>query len=384
MPEPLQGAWVWHPALEVSDDLAKNPFEGTAVQLPGELRLLMADPVVPLERLTASTAHLLARSRIMIPADSADAAARGLLRRPSVTVSSPGYGPGDVLSPWGFIGAGVLSSTPGLGRDGAVEALRRGLARRLVLSTSPGTWSWDGRGRDQGVLTPVVDEGDLVVHPRTDSSSDVLNRLAAAVDSTVLQGRRPLVVGGDHVVAYPTIRTMVRHWPDLVVVHLDAHADRRRLVDPRVPPDAGDFVTWCLTDMPSTRWITIGVRGLDGDFDDSVGDDVHYLTAHEIITDHSLDSLVALLRGRPVHITLDIDVLDPSVAPQVAFPVFGGLALDDLTRTIDVVVAHAHLVGLDISELCGPFDRQNLAGMAAVNILHKILRDERQSAHGES
>ncbi|GAA2956405.1 hypothetical protein GCM10010525_20280 [Glutamicibacter bergerei] len=78
-----------------------------------------------------------------------------------------------------------------------------------------------------------------------------------------------------------------------------------------------------------------------------------------------------------MHLSIDIDVLDPVFAPEVAYPAIGGADPDIIKEIINRIRSSGTIVGVDFTEVCGPMTRRNLAAMHAIDMLTHILTPKR-------
>lgn len=346
--------WVHNPAFDVRGNELVNDAEGTRLTLTPPLRQMWDTDAPSQVRLTKDAERELRRLRVIVPPRASAAAASGLASSAADSPTLP-LGRWATAPPWGLIGAAVdMGGPPGTRPRDAVPIVRELLARRFRGLAAPNAWSWQLRARPRDGFAGVIDHGDLLLDPQTDTGVDVHKRLAAIVSVIVGQGHRPLVLGGDHSLTYPVIRSMITQHPGLRVVHFDAHADRRPKGN-AATADCGNFVSWSLAGHPDLRWMTIGVRGVDGqvDLSDSAQDDrVAYLTAEEVRTDLPFDAIDRFCDGRPVYLTVDIDVLDPLYAPDVVYSSLGGLNPATLGALVCRVLAVGRVVGADFVEAC--------------------------------
>lgn len=234
-------------------------------------------------------------------------------------------------------------------RPGAVEAPSG------IRAFSESIESWSPRAnRDLEDLT-IIDLGD---HDERESVEKVVGEVLDAA-------RGPLLVsiGGDHSVTPPAVRAVAARHADLAVIGFDAHLDLRedypgdhactyrRIADAGVPcfvigPRSGARSEWA--DVP---------RVLDR-------------------CERSLDHAFAVedwARGRPLYITLDIDILDPSVAPGTGNPEPGGPLFDELLEAVEAL-AGLNVVAFDVVEVSPPLDSGITQAAAAVLIREMILR----------
>ena len=154
----------------------------------------------------------------------------------------------------------------------------------------------------------VFDGGDLEL-PFGDSSA-ALEQIESFAGRVLDGGKRPLMIGGEHLVTLGAVRAAVKRFPDLHVIHFDAHTDLRQ-----------DYLGVTLSHATVIRrvWELTG-DGRIFQFGIRSGDRPEFLWAkdHVFLQKFSFDGLkerVDALRGKPVYFTLDLDVLDPSVFP---------------------------------------------------------------------
>jgi arginase len=110
-----------------------------------------------------------------------------------------------------------------------------------------------------------------------------------------------------------------------------------------------------LAEHPRLEWLTIGVRGVDPHIDMAANPEeerVSYLTADEARTPRVVEKIARFCDGRPIHLTVDIDVLDPTYAPDVVYPSCGGLDPETLTALVRNVIDSGRLVAGDMVEAC--------------------------------
>ena len=87
----------------------------------------------------------------------------------------------------------------------------------------------------------------------------------------------------------------------------------------------------------------------------------------------TLEETVARLGDVPVYLTVDLDVLDPSVFPGTGTPEPGGVSFDELRRAVTLVCSRAHVVGCDVNELSPPYDPSGISTAAACKIVREML-----------
>ncbi|HET7028423.1 MAG TPA: agmatinase [Candidatus Limnocylindrales bacterium] len=223
------------------------------------------------------------------------------------------------------------------------------------------------------VLT-VVDAGDAPIVPaRLDRSHAVIYRKIREVASA---GALPIVLGGDHSITWPTVTALAElHRPKAIgVVHFDAHADTanedwgqlrghgtpmRRLIESGAVAGR-NFVQvglrgyWPPADV--FRWMT--EQGLRW----HLMREIEERGAEAVVA----DAIAEALDGPDlVYLSIDIDVVDPGMAPGTGTPEPGGLLPRELLRAVRQVVGAVPLVGMDVVEVSPPFDHAETTAMLA-------------------
>jgi len=214
-----------------------------------------------------------------------------------------------------------------------------------------------------GVLG-VVDAGDLNLPVGYIEQS--LDHIADAVEGVCRHGSIPIVLGGDHAITFPNARAVAAVHGDIALVHFDAHADTgdqsasgmplshgtpmRRLIESGAVAGhrfvqiglrgywpGPETVTWMQEQgMRSYLMRDIGERGLRAVVDEAV--------------DYATDGADA------VFLSVDIDVVDPSMAPGTGTPEPGGLTSRELLDTLRRLARELNIVGADVVEVAPAYD----------------------------
>jgi arginase family enzyme len=380
---------VINPAFEVEVDNGHRHLVNTREGL----RLNLTDKVSKAIEMagrrtegTGSTAVVdyLQRMRVLVEPDSVTTAAGGISQASTAPVGTSWLREMRDLSRWVTIGCAAGFDPTDFGNPGAgMLAVRRGVGK--LLRPEP-LWSYD-TGKYLGAGAELVlDYGDIVYRQSADRACDVHDRLRFASRQILASGGKPLLIGGDHSLTHPIVSELTETIADLRVVHFDAHADRRPLDETThgTTPDCGNFVEHLLDGFPDLPLLTIGVRGWTPHHR-HIGSRYQYLTADDVIEDRAAECLRDFCAGHSVYITTDIDVLDPSVAPEVAFAAPGGLTLPQLKKMIAIATRSAAVVvGADFVEACGSNTGRNLAAMAQAAAAATLLDNDRIDRDGGS
>jgi agmatinase len=177
----------------------------------------------------------------------------------------------------------------------------------------------------------------------------------------------PILLGGDHLVTLPLIEEMLTIYPRLHLVQMDAHADLRE--DYLGEPLSHSTVMRKVLDhLGEGRLFQIGVRS---------GTEEELKLARKMksivsLEPGSLSSMTKRLRNQPVYITLDLDVIDPSLMPGVGTPEPGGLFFPEFIFLMKKLQA-LHVVGFDIVELTPDYDPTQISSVTASVILREMI-----------
>jgi arginase len=175
----------------------------------------------------------------------------------------------------------------------------------------------------------------------------------------------PLIsLGGDHSVTYPTLRAFHSRFPDLTLLHFDAHPDLYDQLDGNRLSHACPFAR-IMEESLARRLVQVGIRTLNSH---QLGQAKKF--GVEIISMRNLGKLGALKIEGPVFISLDLDVLDPAFAPGISHYEPGGMSVREVLTCIQGL--RARIVGADIVEYNPTRDRDSQTAMVCSKFLKEI------------
>lgn len=211
----------------------------------------------------------------------------------------------------------------------------------------------------------IYDGGDLEL-PFGDPK-DALRQIEEYVDAVLADDKIPLMIGGEHLITLGAVRSAVKKYEDLRIVHFDAHADLREEYL-GVTLSHATVLHRCHDLVGDNKIYQFGIRS--GDREEFRWGKDHVTTCK--FNFDTLDEVVEKLKGKPVYFTLDLDVLDPSVFPGTGTPEAGGVTFMELLEAIKTVSA-LNVVALDMNELSPIYDQTGASTAVACKILREML-----------
>ncbi len=202
--------------------------------------------------------------------------------------------------------------------------------------------------------------------------SDALDQLESITQSILDLGKFPLILGGEHSITIGSIRPFVKKYPNLAILHFDAHADLRDGYDGE--PNSHASALRRVMDNPISTLISCGIRNI------SQGE-IPYLEENKDRIkiywgkdreNWNIDEIVAPLKGRPVFLTFDLDGFDSSLMQATGTPEPGGIFWSDAMKIISSAAKISNIVGADVVELA-PIKQFHSCDFLAAKLCYKIL-----------
>ena len=233
-------------------------------------------------------------------------------------------------------------------------------AIRRVLHSGSGNHASES-GTD--ALGALVDLGDIEVENVAGSTSDA-DLITERVSEVLESGQQLICLGGDHSVTFPILRGVARHLEQLTVVHIDAHPDLYDDLDGNPLSHASPFAR-ALEAGCMQRLIQLGIRtATQHQREQADRWSVEMIGARAL---HEFDP--SSING-PIYLTIDLDGLDPSVAPGVSHHEPGGLTFREVLDIIESLPGP--LVGADIVELNPDRDVVDMTAAVAAKLVKEV------------
>ncbi|ALG47930.1 agmatinase [Clostridium perfringens] len=183
----------------------------------------------------------------------------------------------------------------------------------------------------------------------------------------VEDGKIPAMIGGEHLVTLGAFKGVFKKYPDVHVIHFDAHADLREdYLGQKLSHATVIHRVWDL--VGDNKIFQFGIRS---------GEKEEFLWAKDHVYTNkfncdTLDYTLEKVKDKPVYVTIDLDVLDPSVFPGTGTPEPGGIQFNELLNSI-LKLKGLNIVGFDINELSPQYDQTGASTAVACKVLREML-----------
>lgn len=214
----------------------------------------------------------------------------------------------------------------------------------------------------------VFDSGDLELSfGDTEKTLAVIEERAAEILS---DGKTPFMLGGEHLVTLGAVRAAAKKYPDLCVVHFDAHTDLRDEYL-GVKLSHASVIRRCWDILGDGRIAQFGIRSGEGvEFRWAEKEGHTHLRRFDFT---GLRESVAEFAGKPVYFTIDLDVMDPSCFPGTGTPEAGGVSFKALLDAALAVIDNANVVACDLVELAPNLDQSGASTATALKMMREML-----------
>jgi agmatinase len=195
----------------------------------------------------------------------------------------------------------------------------------------------------------VLNNGVFTAPPIRANSSDVLiEKTDAAVSRYLADEKFVVALGGEHSVSVGVIKSYAKHYKDLSILHLDAHADSRDSYE------GSSYNHACVIARAreyTKNIVSVGIRSMDVSERENM-DKKKMFFAHEIYDSDTWIPKAVRLLSDTVYVSIDVDVFDPGIMPSTGTPEPGGLGWYQVMKLLRAVSKDKQIVGFDVVELC--------------------------------
>jgi agmatinase len=198
-----------------------------------------------------------------------------------------------------------------------------------------------------------------------------LDLIEEFVDKVLAEEKFPLGMGGEHLVSWPVIKSFSKKHPNLAIIHIDAHADLRTDYEGE-PLSHSTPIRKAAELIGPENVFSFGIRsGMKEEFDwaKEVGMHISKFDVHKPLID-----ILPTLSGRPVYVTIDIDVLDPAHAPGTGTVDAGGITSRELLASIhEIARSNVKVVGADLVEVAPIYDPSEQTANTASKLIREMI-----------
>ncbi len=190
---------------------------------------------------------------------------------------------------------------------------------------------WTELGVNLGAEGAFADAGDLRLQNSQEHVVEDFAEIERAVGDLLKQGERPVLLGGDHSVTYPILKAFARRYPELTIIHFDAHPDLYDEFEGSRVSHACPFAR-IMEERLAKRLVQVGIRTMVGRQREQAEK-----FGVEVVEMRELPAFDRMKVHGPVYISFDIDVLDPAFVPGISHREPGGM-------TVREAIAHLHAI----------------------------------------
>ncbi|MEH7111046.1 agmatinase [Neobacillus niacini] len=223
--------------------------------------------------------------------------------------------------------------------------------------------------RELDVDVKYFDAGDIPLpFGNAQRSIDMIEEF---VDQVLAAGKFPFGMGGEHLVSWPVMKAVYKKYPDLAIIHMDAHTDLREQYEGE-PLSHSTPIRKIAEHIGPKNVYSFGIRsGMKEEFQWAKENGMH-LSKFEVL--EPLKEVLPELAGRPVYVTIDIDVLDPAHAPGTGTVDAGGITSKELLASIhEIARSGVNVVGCDLVEVAPIYDPSEQTANTASKLIREML-----------
>ena len=213
----------------------------------------------------------------------------------------------------------------------------------------------------------IFDSGDLELP--IGNTEGVLQEIRNRCDQILEDGKLPFMIGGEHLVTLGAVRAVAQKYPDLHMMHFDAHADLREDYL-GVTLSHACVMRRCYEIVGEGKIFQFGIRS--GDKEEFEFATEGHVEMHPFCLE-GLDNIITLLAGKPVYVTVDLDVLDPSIFPGTGTPEAGGVSFMELLNALRKIGKGCLVVACDVNELSPIYDQSGVSTAVAGKVVREFL-----------
>lgn len=211
----------------------------------------------------------------------------------------------------------------------------------------------------------IFDAGDLELP--FGNPEKALKSISDFVKEIISDEKIPCMIGGEHLVTLGAVSEVVKKYPDLHIIHFDAHTDlREEYMGEKLSHASVMKRCWDL--VGDHKIFQFGIRSGERE-------EFYWAKEHVYMNKFNfegIEEIVEKLQGKPIYFTIDLDVLDPSCFPGTGTPEAGGVSFHELLFAV-TQVTKLNIVGVDINELSPIYDQSGASTALACKLIRELL-----------
>jgi len=210
------------------------------------------------------------------------------------------------------------------------------------------------------------------ISPLASDPKEMLLKIETTIDNLKLKNQITGIIGGDHSVTIGSVKSAIKRFPDLSILYLDAHADLR---------DTYMGTKWGHASVARRlksicKVVQLGVRSISSEEVNFISkskseNEIYYWDRTKNNLQEDIDSALSQLSNQ-VYISIDLDVLDPSIMSAVGNPVPGGINWEEINSIFKQTAQHHSIVGFDVTEL-SPNEGPESCSFTAAKLIYKLI-----------
>ena len=203
------------------------------------------------------------------------------------------------------------------------------------------------------------------------NTESVINKVNYATKYIIDKNLKPLLFGGEHSITTGVVQALIKKYPDLILLQLDAHADLR---DSYLNNKFSHACTMkrCFEILPKQTIFQVGIRSGTKDEFDFMRNKTQLIKFEEKKDIKLLNEKLSNFKSSPIYLTVDLDWFDPSLVPGTGTPEPGGYFWKDFESILKILNQYT-LIGADIVELSPELDSSGVSSIVAAKVARSLI-----------
>ena len=240
-----------------------------------------------------------------------------------------------------------------------------------ILEASVELETYDIETKKEAIKDGVYTVEPVELNTNLDS---FMNDLEKRVSSILDDSKIPIILGGEHSISAPIVKSFKNKYNDLSILHFDAHLDLRKKYEGTKYSHAS-VMRRILDELGVDKIVSLGIRSVSPEENKFINDTdkVKVFYAEDVLNNSFNPEELIKLLSQNVYISFDVDVFDPAVIPSTGTPEPGGLFWYDIIKILRALSnSKKNILGLDIVELA-PDSVNHHSEFTIAKLIYKII-----------